>query len=583
MRRKLILPVVLFVFMLVTVQGLAASSLLPFNSNWTVNDVSQLIASGAKVNEIDKNGLTPLMVASKNCTDAEVIRVLLDAGADVESRDKNNWIALMYAIRYNPNKSIAVLLIKRGSPTDVLLGSYTLAEYCHKNDFGEICWALGIEPFIFDKITGTITGHNYEMLERGVFIPSEIGGLVVTRIREGAFAGCNNLTSIFIPESVTSIEWRAFGGFQYEYGYDYCTKLERIHVDLRNAVYSSIDGILFSKERNELLFYPVGRDSSSYTVPDGVASIGNWAFDGSNLVSLRIPSSVINMGPKSFWNSGLKEINVDSSNASFSSNNGILLNKERTELIYYPAGRDDTSFTIPDGIIKIGEFAFDSCYNLTNIVIPDSVTSLGDYAFIDCRNIAYIDIPDGVTSIGFGAFMECQKLSSITIPDSVISIESEAFSLSRYDRLGLIYGVRGSHAEKYAEGVGIRFVAIDGFTLDVSSGQITGRISKEVSFTIPAMLRNDRVLGIGARAFSNNHSLENIVIEEGPVRIGEEAFLGCRNMVSITIPPSITEIAKSAFLGCDNLTVYCKTGSYAERFSKENGLLFIVNVEEPKG
>ena len=208
-------------------------------------------------------------------------------------------------------------------------------------------------------------------------------GNSVTSIGNFAFEDCSSLTSITIPDSVTSIGVNAFGD---------CEKLTQINVDTANTVYSSVNGVLFNKGKTELIRYPEGKADTSYFIPNSVTSIGNYAFDGC---------------------SKLNQINVDTANTAYSSMNGVLFDKDKTELIRYPKGKTETSYTIPDGVTSIGYRALKDCKSLTSITIPDSVTSIGGSAFENCSSLTSITIPDGVTCFGNDAFLRCSSLKDV--------------------------------------------------------------------------------------------------------------------------------------------------------------------------
>ena len=162
-------------------------------------------------------------------------------------------------------------------------------------------------------------------------------------------------------------------------------------------------------------------DSKTYTV----TSIGEYAFMNSSfLTSVTIPNSVTFIGDEAFSCSSLENINVDSENDNYSSIDGILYNKDVTNLICCPSAK--TSVTIPHSVTSISEEAFSGC-DLTSVTIPNSVTSIGDNAFRACSRLTSVTIPNSVTSIGNSTFRDCSRLTSVTIPNSVTSIGYNAF------------------------------------------------------------------------------------------------------------------------------------------------------------
>ncbi|WP_400223770.1 leucine-rich repeat domain-containing protein [Methanomethylophilus alvi] len=173
-----------------------------------------------------------------------------------------------------------------------------------------------------------------------------------------------------------------------------------------------------------------GNDIKSVSLPDGLTSIGGFAFFGcTSLSSVTIPDSVTSIGNGAFSGcTSLTAINVAEGNTAYISENGVLFNKSKTSLIQYPVGKTDSAYTIPDSVTYIGYDAFWGCTSLSSVTIPDSVTSIGEFAFSGCTSLSSVTIPDSVTTIEDCAFYGCTSLTSVTIPDSVTSIENFAFS-----------------------------------------------------------------------------------------------------------------------------------------------------------
>ena len=240
----------------------------------------------------------------------------------------------------------------------------------------------------------------------------------LTSIGNLAFSDCAGLTSINIPKRVTSIRTSAFSG---------CTSLTAINVASENQVYASIDGVLFSKDFTILIQCPAGK-SGDYIVPEGVTSIGDWAFEWcKSLTSITVPEGLTSIGDCAFSRcQSLTYINVAEGNNYYASIDGVLFSKDLKTLITYPGGRGG-EYSVPEGVTSIGGWAFAYCESLTSITLPEGLTSIGDAAFYKCAALTEITLPEGLTSIGNYAFCGCQSLISITLPEGIVSIEFAAF------------------------------------------------------------------------------------------------------------------------------------------------------------
>ena len=194
-----------------------------------------------------------------------------------------------------------------------------------------------------------------------IIIPSTYNGLPVTGIGYKAFCGCESITSVTIPSSITNIDY---------YVFDDCTSLTSINVGENNIKYSSVDGVLFNKDKTVIVKYPAGKADTEYTILNSVTSIGDGAFSNcTGLVTVKISDSVTNIGYRAFYN----------------------------------------------------------CDSFVSVVIPDSVTNIDYGAFRDCTSLTFVKIGNSVTRIGVSAFQNCASLTSVTIPVSVTSICAEAF------------------------------------------------------------------------------------------------------------------------------------------------------------
>ena len=371
----------------------------------------------------------------------------------------------------------------------------------------------------------------------------------VTEIGVYAFKGCTSLTSITIPNSVTNIGDSTFWG---------CSSLTAIYVAVDNKNYTSVNGVLFNKDKTALICYPAGKTDKSYNITNSVTSIGDYAFNGcSSLTSVTIPNSVTEIGGSAFVGcASLKSI------------------------------------TMPNSVTSIGDMAFYKCSSLTSITIPDSVTSIGSSAFSDCSKLRSITIPNSVTSIGAWAFNGCTGLTAINVAMENQNYVSPDGVLYNKDKTTIICYPAGKKGNNYKipDGVteigsiafsrcsSLTSVTIPNSVTSIGSGAFNGCTSL-TRVTIP-----NSVTKIGWNAFSDCTSLTSITIPNSVISIDWYAFRGCTSLKSITIPNSVTSIGKNAFgyyydngyKKINNLKIYCYSSTAGEQYAKDNGFDYML-------
>ena len=304
----------------------------------------------------------------------------------------------------------------------------------------------------------------------------------VTSIGSYAFYGCTALTSVTIPDSVTSIGNSAFYGctslINITIGrdvtstlddiFDSYNKLERIDVSEENTKYSSIQGILFNKEKSTIIKYPSNKnDISNYEIPSTVEIIEKYAFQNcTSLTSVTIPDSVTSIGNSAFYGctslinitigrdvtstlddifdsyNKLERIDVSEENTKYSSIQGILFNKEKSTIIKYPSNKNDISnYEIPSTVEIIEKYAFQNCTSLTSVTIPDSVTNISGSAFIGCNKLERIDVSennDTYSSVD-GILYNKEKTEMLIVPEGNKSIGRIETPHSYYNNMSETY------------------------------------------------------------------------------------------------------------------------------------------------
>ena len=256
------------------------------------------------------------------------------------------------------------------------------------------------------------------------------------------------------------------------------------------------------------------------SLPESLTTIGKRVFPTSERLSaLHIPAGVTAISPEAFVHCHkLREITVDEKNPSFTSENGVLFNKDKTELLCFPLAKSETAYTVAPQVTRIGGYAFSDCGKLTRIDLPEGIEEIGDCAFELCVSLTEMTIPESVVRVGSGAFNNCYHLAKVTLPDSAAQLgENLFFRCEKLTQVRLPAGIS-----------------------EIPDGTFNGR-EILTEFTVP-----DGVTRIGNHAF-DGAGIGALTVPEGVVYIGTNAFIYCPNLTSLTIPASVTELGTYPF------------------------------------
>ena len=404
----------------------------------------------------------------------------------------------------------------------------------------------------------------------------------LTTIESGAFQSCVALKNIEIPDSVTTIGDNSFKD---------CTELETVtigkgctsvtasaftadfnlvkfDVSEDNENYTSVDGVLYNKEKTAVVCYPKSL-SGEYVIPDTVTSIEKAAFENCNkLTKITIGSGVETVNPYAFNQCNLLATVVfkDSDTA----------NKKICERAFYYCG-SLTEVDFGNAVTSIGDYAFTVCSKIKSLEFPDSLTSIGQFAFSPYTNgtrgtykesnLESVKFGTGLKTIGNYAFYDDRKISKLEFTDKLTSIGSYAF----YDNLAL------EELNLSGDNVSIGDNAFDNCnklkTVNLKSGiKSIGSYAFRDCTVLDDIKLCSEVETIGAYAFYNCGNLQSIAIPDNVKGIYENTFTSCKSLKSVSIGKSCSTIIPTAFSGTTALEKI-NVSEDNEKYSSVDGAL----------
>ena len=249
----------------------------------------------------------------------------------------------------------------------------------------------------------------------------------VMEIGKNAFKTCSNLTDVYYDG--TKEQWN---GITIDAGSG--LEEERITIHFKEPDETAKDYEYNILDSNAIEITKYTGSDTAVTIPaqiDGknVIKITEKAFNKiENLTQVKIPACLTDLEKDAFYEcTNLTVLDADAASENYSSIDGVLFNKAKTELIRFPEGKSG-EYTIPSGVVSIRDYAFHKCGKLTEVTVPDGVITIGNHAFAYSSNIKRIDIPIGVTQIKGYTFQGCKSLEEFVVPEGVTTIDIGVFN-----------------------------------------------------------------------------------------------------------------------------------------------------------
>ena len=384
----------------------------------------------------------------------------------------------------------------------------------------------------------------------------------LTSIGANAFLNCESLTKLELPDSIETIGRDAFGG---------CVGVTEIHLPEK---LTSIEDLAFSNCSIDRLTIPLGVEKigkwafygckklKEVSLAENLTNIGKWAFAACDeLQEINIPVNVSTIGERAFSQTGLINVTVSPDNMNYTDIDGVLFSKDTSTLVYYPSGRTQTEYIVPQGTQTIGADAFYCVMSLEKVTISNEVTRIEQFAFGQCGALKEADIPENVAYIGQNAFWFAQ-ITKAVLPKSVADMGANPFYRC-YNLTEIVVAEEN-----------LRYKSVDGVLVDCQEQKIvTYPLGREADvYEVP-----DGIAAIGAFSFSYGEKLKEICIPDSVKIIGDQAFAYMEGIEALNLTNEITSIGKNTFSVMNTLTgnvftIKIPRGSYAETYVQREKL-----------